>query len=104
MPNHVHVVVRPLDPWRLGGIIHSWKSFTATRANRLLHRSGPFWQREYFDRIIRDEEDLSATVKYVVENPAKAKLKDWNWTSAGWKPADRQAGSLRSTQDYENRC
>jgi REP element-mobilizing transposase RayT len=96
MPNHVHVVVRPFPGHELHAIIHSWKSWSANQANKILKRRGPLWQREYYDRIIRDDHDLSDTVKYVLDNPVKGGLTDWPWTSAGWKPAIRQAGSLRS--------
>jgi REP element-mobilizing transposase RayT len=91
MPNHVHAVVRPLDVWRLPQIVHSWKSWSAKRANTLLGRCGAFWQREYFDRVIRDDDDLIRTVRYVLDNPSKAGLAEWRWSSAGWKPAVRQA-------------
>jgi hypothetical protein len=44
MPNHVHVVVQPYSGYELSEIEHSWKSFTAHQANKLLRRSGVFWQ------------------------------------------------------------
>jgi REP element-mobilizing transposase RayT len=84
MPNHAHVVVTPRSPWRLQEILHSWKSFSANAINRMLRRSGPVWQPEYFDRIIRDETDLMTVVEYVLGNPKKAGLADWRWTSADW--------------------
>ena len=84
MPNHVHVVVTPLAPWTLAEIIHSWKSYSSTAANKLLGRTGKFWSREYFDRIIRDEEDLSDSILYVLGNPGKAGLENWRWTSTSW--------------------
>src|SRR5438094_551307 len=37
MPNHVHAIIRPLGEHRLEDILHSWKSFTATKANEILH-------------------------------------------------------------------
>jgi REP element-mobilizing transposase RayT len=80
MPNHVHVVFRPLGKNTLPGILHSWKSFSAKRANDILHRSGEFWQREYFDRLIRDAEEFSRIVKYVLDNPKRARLQNWQWT------------------------
>lgn len=40
MPNHVHVVVRPLEGFELPRIVHSWKSFTSNRANEILGRKG----------------------------------------------------------------
>lgn len=57
MPNHVHVVCTLSDT--LDRVIHSWKSFTAKTANRLLGRTGAFWQDGYYDRTIRDSEELS---------------------------------------------
>jgi REP element-mobilizing transposase RayT len=79
MPNHVHVVVQPSGGHDLSGILHSWKSFTAKEANRLLERTGEFWQKESYDRIVRDADDLENTVRYVRENPLKAGLHNWRW-------------------------
>jgi len=88
MPNHVHVVATPLGSWTLADIIHSWKSFTAKKANSILKRSGPFWSREYFDRVIRDEVHYSNAVSYIENNPVKAGLcagpGDWRHSSA-WR-------------------
>jgi REP element-mobilizing transposase RayT len=85
MPNHVHVVVEPICENRIGAIIHSWKSFSAKQANRVLNRSGAFWHRDYFDRFIRDEGHLMRTIDYVENNPVKAGLAGnaaaWPWSS-----------------------
>ncbi len=40
MPNHVHVAFEPIDPYELGAIVGSWKSFTAKVINRNLGRDG----------------------------------------------------------------
>jgi len=79
MPNHVHVVVHPFEDYDLAGILHSWKSFTAKQVNTLLGETGTFWQEEYYDHLIRDEEDFKNQVNYVLENPEKADLQDWPW-------------------------
>lgn len=79
MPNHVHVVFQPLGEWELASILHSWKSFTARRAQREFGIRGAFWHREYYDHLIRDGEQFSRAVKYVVENPARAGLEGWRW-------------------------
>ena len=85
MPNHVHVIVRLFRGSELARVVHSWKSYTANVANRLLARSGEFWAREYYDRCLRDEQELLRTVRYVLENPAKAALVDWPYVGcAGW--------------------
>lgn len=90
MPNHVHAVVRPfagmtntggtpVPQFELPDILHSRKSFTAKEANKLLRRSGDFWQAEYYDHLIRDETDFAHAVRYVLNNPTKAGLKNWKW-------------------------
>ncbi len=79
LPNHVHVLVRPFEGHELEDIMHSWKSYTATKANRLLGRSGPFWQREYFDHIVRSDHDLCRFASYLRKNPEKSGLRDWAW-------------------------
>jgi REP element-mobilizing transposase RayT len=96
MPNHVHAVVQPfagttggtpvpraVPDAELPDILHSWKSFTAKEANKLLRRSGDFWQAEYYDHLIRDEADFRHSVRYVLNNPIKAGLKNWKWVGLG---------------------
>ena len=74
MPNHVHVVMQsfaerentggtPVPHSELPEILHSWKSFTAKEANRLLRRSGDFWQAEYYDHLIRNKADFRHAVR-----------------------------------------
>jgi putative DNA methylase len=91
MPNHVHVVVSPLNDWTLSSIAHSWKGFTASKANALLHRKGAFWAPEYYDRVIRDRVHFDNAIAYVIMNPVKAGLcarpEDWRFSSA-W-PGER---------------
>jgi valyl-tRNA synthetase len=79
MPNHVHVIVRPYEGEELSQILHSWKSYTATKANEILGLSGTFWQSEYYDHLIRDEEDFYHQVSYIVGNPSSAGLEEWPW-------------------------
>jgi REP element-mobilizing transposase RayT len=79
MPNHVHVVFEIFPGHALPEVIHSWKSFTAKRANEILGLRGTFWQREYYDHLIRDEAELARAIRYVGENPRKAGLRDWKW-------------------------
>ncbi|MGD0220848.1 MAG: transposase [Terriglobia bacterium] len=83
MPNHVHTVVEPLPGYELPRIVHSWKSFTANRANLLIGRTGQFWQPEPYDHLIRDEEDFGRQVEYVLSNPVRAGLRNWKWVGGG---------------------
>ena len=60
-------------------VIRSWKLFTARKANRFLGRSGVFWQREYYDRLIREDGELDRAILYVLTNPERAGLANWRW-------------------------
>ena len=86
MPNHVHVVIETVEGYEMPAIVHSWKSYTASEANKLLQRRGKFWFREYYDRFIRDERHLATVIEYVHYNPVKAGLvaepADWPFSSA----------------------
>jgi REP element-mobilizing transposase RayT len=79
MPNHVHAVLQPHEPFELASILHSWKSYSAQIANQALGRKGSFWQREYYDRLIRDGNELGRAISYTAANPLKAGLRDWKW-------------------------
>ncbi len=100
MPNHVHAIIEILAGWFLADIMHSWKSYSAHSANKILHRSGKFWFPEYFDRFIRNSEHLAIAVEYVENNPVKAGLvaakEEWQWSSA-W---DRRLGPPPSRRHY----
>jgi len=74
MPNHVHTLINPLPRYALSGIVHSWKSFTAKAINRVLRRQGQVWMPDYFDRYMRDKKHFAAAMKYIDENPTRAKL------------------------------
>jgi putative transposase len=86
MPNHVHVLITVLPDFPLGSIVGSWKWYTARQANKLLGRTGAFWQDDYWDRFIRNDEHFAATVAYIDLNPVKAGLVGapglWPWGSA----------------------
>ena len=86
MPNHVHVLFRLLDGYALDGVMHSWKSYSAKKANRLLGRTGKFWQREYYDHMVRSEAAFYRIVNYIFQNPEKVGLRNWRWMGGELKP------------------
>jgi putative transposase len=75
MPNHVHTLFIQNPEWPLEKLIRSWKGFTARQINKLFGRTGSLWQRDYFDRLIRDEEHFGNCVRYIRRNPERARLK-----------------------------
>jgi putative transposase len=71
MPNHVHVLFTLHRDQALDRLIHSRKSFTAHEIG-----NSSLWQREYFDRIIRDADHFCNVRAYIRNNPGKARLRE----------------------------
>jgi len=109
MPSHLHWVFRPRDTWvqSLGMAVrdrsprqriqHSVNLHTAIECNRLLGRTGGFWQRESYDHCVRDEEELERIVAYVHGNPIRAGLakRDVDFTiSSAREHASREDGTV----------
>jgi putative DNA methylase len=73
------------------------KSFTAHEANKLLDRKGSFWMAEYYDREIRNEEHFYKALRYIENNPVKAKLcanpSDWHFSSAWFRQRGGKPGA-----------
>ncbi len=96
MPDHVHLLFEPQIKdeggsgesifWSLTDILHGIKSSTAHRINKLRGETGPVWDRESFDRLIRSESDLEEKFSYICRNPWDSKIVDqdqdypWLWT------------------------
>jgi len=85
MPNHVHLVLSTFKySIPLYAILQKHKRFTAWQSNKVLNRTGSFWQPESYDHIIRDEDELKRVIKYTLNNPVKAKFvkrwQEWKWS------------------------
>ena len=84
MSNHVHVLVTPhVDGKKWLGPL---KGFTAHEANRILGRSGRFWQDESYDRLVRDDTEFQRVLRYIENNPVSAGIcaspEEFLWSSA----------------------
>jgi REP-associated tyrosine transposase len=56
----------------LSEIVRALKSFSARRINHIRDNPGcPVWQRNYYERIIRDEMELAGIRGYIRDNPAQ---------------------------------
>ena len=88
MPDHVHLLLLLLRdendrPFAMVDILQCLKSTTAHRINRLLRTSGPVWEEESFDHVLRSDESLREKCEYIRQNPVKAGLvtrpEDYRW-------------------------
>ncbi|MGA2241926.1 MAG: hypothetical protein ABSH11_07785 [Verrucomicrobiota bacterium] len=110
MPNHVHVLVHvwQVPSWK---VIQNWKIHVVTEMRRLhlWERRAPpwrkdrsnsnpprrcsalqsFWQREYWDTFMRDGDQERTAIRYIENNPIKAKLSrlpdEWPFSSARFR-------------------
>jgi putative transposase len=91
MPNHVHGIIviefsggvaAPTDdnPAILGDVVQWFKTMSTNEYIRGVTRHdwppfpGKLWQRNYYERIIRDEGELTALRQYILTNPLKWQL------------------------------
>ena len=83
MLDHVHVLVKIKEEQALARIVQSRKSFSAHSINQTLNRSGSFWQKDYWDTVIRDDAHLLGVVQYMRNNPVVGGLvtegEDYPW-------------------------
>lgn len=92
MPDHVHLMLRPLcddnGEVTIPEILQEIKSVSAHRVNKLLGRKGHLWQEESFDRAMREVENVWGRIEYMMENPVRAGLArvphEYSWL---WKEA-----------------
>ena len=70
MPNHVHLLVCLFSGTDLLKQCRSWKRFSAGKINKLLGRSGRFWQEESFDHLVRSPAQFCAIQHYIRDNPS----------------------------------
>ena len=69
MPNHVHLLVCLLGGTDLLKQCRSWKTFSAGKINKVLGKTGRFWQEESFDHLVRSPEQFCAIQQYIRKNP-----------------------------------
>lgn len=112
MANHVHTIFKPFLSERelressdeagrpiftsehpsLSRIMQSLKGGSSRECNRILSRTGQFWEHESFDHVVR-EGGFYQTIKYVLNNPVKAGLvrewPEWRWSYCRSELADK---------------
>ena len=116
MPNHLHGIIilvgagpracpdKPRQPQgvaptlSLPDVVHRFKSLTTARYRREVRECGwqPFadrlWQRNYYEHVIRDEDELDSVRQYIAENPLR-------WDQDPENPAvARPVGDHRGSQ------
>jgi REP element-mobilizing transposase RayT len=88
MPEHVHLLLTPLRdeqgwPHGLPAILKLIKGCSARTVNKLGSGSGPVWQEESFDHVLRSNESFAEKLEYIRQNPVRRGLarkpEDYQW-------------------------
>ena len=88
MPDHLHWLLALGHSHSISIVAKLLKGRTAAALNRAGVRSGPVWQRTFFDHALRRGEDLVGVARYIVANPLRAglvkKVGDYSHWDAIW--------------------
>jgi REP-associated tyrosine transposase len=73
MPDHVHSLVEGNHPGAdFREFVRIFKQRSSYEWKR--KRGTVLWQRNYFEHVLRDEEDTVGVAKYILENPVRGNL------------------------------
>jgi REP element-mobilizing transposase RayT len=88
MPDHLHWLVQVGDRRSLSESVSIVKSGSARQINALAGSLRKIWQRGFYDRAIRKEDDIADIARYIVANPVRAGLvktiRDYSHWDAVW--------------------
>ena len=86
MPDHIHLVLSVVAD---GGDMERWLTYWKRETAKVLGQPG-MWQRSFWDRHARDDEDVVGMVEYVLHNPVRRRLceswTDWPHSWSQWHP------------------
>ena len=76
MSNHAHYLLEPSQPEDLPRIMHWLNWYTAMCFNRMLNRTGHFWEKRYHSSGFENTDYKRAlnTLRYIHANPKAAKM------------------------------
>ena len=85
MPDHVHFFCADAESkTQLSRMVGAWKQWSSKELRSLLGLEGPFWQKEFFDHLLRSNESYSEKWEYIRQNPVRAGLitraDDWEFS------------------------
>lgn len=115
MPNHVHAIIQieavagagaaqiraheaaPLRTPALSDVVRAFKSSSAAAINKRMGTSGPIWQRGYYERVIRNGQELFNVREYIAQNPLR-------WAADRENPSAGPEVELEMPWQSEGRC
>lgn len=91
MPNHVHILLTPLAGYMVTEAIGKLKGYTARVINKRLGRNGSVWQKDTFDRLVRDADNYEQYLHYIGNNPSHLPPSDYTLSvgASAFQPTKR---------------
>jgi putative transposase len=84
MPNHVHLLIRPLET-PISRLMQSLLVSHTQRHHRCHHSGGHVWQGRFKSPVIQDDEHLLTVLRHIEANPLRARMVkaagDYPWSS-----------------------
>ena len=71
LDDHVHIIIHPNSGYELSRIMKGVKGVSSHKINLLNNTKEKIWQDEYYDRIIRDDDEMREKLNYMYNNPIK---------------------------------
>ena len=105
MPNHVHLLLRPLETL-ISRIMQSLLVSHTQRYHRCHHSGGHVWQGRFKSPVIQDDEHFLTVLRYIEANPLRARMvdasEDYRWSSFAAHGLGRADPVLDSLTAYES--
>ena len=108
MPDHLHMILRLSGSQSISEVLSSFSKHTSRKINKGLGRSGRLWEKGFYERKIRSEDELSNQLGYSRENPVRKgyveDARDWlccelypDWYQLSSMPeGSRDPGGMKS--------
>jgi putative transposase len=75
LPEHFHMIIQPTGEHNFSDIMHSLKPNFTKEYKKLIglpsSKSMKFWQKRFWDHVIRDDRDFENHLHYIHFNPVK---------------------------------
>ncbi len=84
MPDHVHLLLEPKEGFTLSRVMHGIKGVSSHKINKHRKTKGVIWQKESYDRIVRDGKEFDTKLNYMYNNPIKKGLTEETDKYIGW--------------------
>jgi putative transposase len=65
MPDHWHALIWPPFPITISGVVKDVKYVSCRKLNRSRQGNGSIWQHQFWDRFVRDKQELRLRLDYI---------------------------------------